>query len=272
MARRLLALLLRLARLAALAAAIAAGAVIVLRRPLEDALLYHPTRELEATPAAAGLPFSEVALTAEDGVSLHAWHVRAPDPRGLVLLFHGNGGNVGDRVVYAELFAREGLETLLLSYRGYGRSGGSPSEEGLYHDAAAARRWARDRGLPVVLFGESLGGAVAVESARREPPAGLVLQATFTSLAEMADRIVPFGGRLVSQRFASLEKIGQIAVPLLVVHGDRDELVPHEMGRRLFEAAAGPKGMLLVPGGGHNDLLDHAGAEIARRTRALVAP
>ena len=167
-------------------------------------------------------------------------------------------------------FAREGLDTLLFDYRGYGRSEGKPSEEGLYLDGEAAWRWAAERRQPVILYGESLGGAVAIELAVRHPPALLVAQSTFTSLREMAAATVPFGGLLARQRFSSLEKIRRVAAPVLIVHGDRDELVPYEMGRRLFEAAPGPKQLLTIPGAGHNDVLHRAGAQIAHRIRRLL--
>jgi fermentation-respiration switch protein FrsA (DUF1100 family) len=241
--------------------------LIALRRSLEDGLLYHPDREL---PVGPHLPFEDVSLVADDGVRLHGWHVRAPSPRALVVVCHGNAGNIAHRVAIAELFARAGLDTLLFDYRGFGRSEGRPSEEGLYRDGEAARLWAEGQGLPVVLYGESLGGAVAIELAVRRPPALLVAQSTFTSLPDMADRILPFGRLLVRQRFASLEKIRRLHAPLLVVHGDRDELIPYRMGKALFEAAPGPRELLAVAGAHHNDVFALAGAEIAQRIARLV--
>jgi fermentation-respiration switch protein FrsA (DUF1100 family) len=260
----------RAARIALAVVLLAGVMLIVFGRFLADRLLYHPDPDLWTTPAAAHLPFSDVALVTDDGVHLHGWHVRAPAGRALVVVCHGNAGNVADRVPMAELFARAGLDTLLFDYRGFGRSGGRPSEQGLYRDGEAARRWAEQQGLPVVLYGESLGGAVAVELAVRRPPALLVLQSTFTSLPEMAARLVPLGHLLARQRFASLEKIARLRAPLLVIHGDRDELVPYRMGQRLLAAAPGPKELLTVAGGHHNDLFARAGADIARRTAALA--
>jgi fermentation-respiration switch protein FrsA (DUF1100 family) len=238
---------------------------------LENAFVYHPDRRLGARPDAVGLPFDEVWLTAEDGVRLHAWHIRAAAPQALVVVCHGNAGNISHRLRLAEALAREGLDTLLFDYRGYGRSGGSPSEAGLYRDGEAARHWAEARGLPVVLYGESLGGAVAIELAVRRPAALLVVQSSFTSLPELAGRLMPLGNRLVRQRFASLEKIGRLAGRLLVVHGDRDELVPLDMGQRLFAAAPGPKELLTIAGAGHNDVVAQGGAELARRLRLALA-
>jgi fermentation-respiration switch protein FrsA (DUF1100 family) len=244
--------------------------VLAFGRWLERALVYHPDRVLQATPASGGLAFDDVWLSAEDGVRVHAWHVRTPSPRALVVVCHGNAGNISHRIALAEVLAREGLDTLLYDYRGFGRSEGGPWEEGLYRDGEAARRWAEGKGLPVVLYGESLGGAVAVELAVRRAPALLVVQSSFTSLPELAARLVPLGGLLARERFASIEKIRRLASPLLVVHGDRDELVPYVMGQQLFAAAPGPKEMLTVPGGGHNDLIERAGAEIAHRLRRIA--
>jgi fermentation-respiration switch protein FrsA (DUF1100 family) len=260
-------------RIAARAARIALVVVLIgtlLLMAFQDRLLYHPTAELWTTPASAGLPFTEVTLATDDGVRLHAWHVRAPAARALVVVCHGNAGNVADRVPMAEAFARAGLDTLLFDYRGYGRSAGRPSEEGLYHDGEAARRWAEQRGLPVVLYGESLGGAVAVDLASRHPPALLVVQSSFTSLPDLAARLIPFGNLLARSRFASLQKMPRVRATLLVVHGDRDELVPYAMGQRLLAAATGPRELLTVAGGHHNDMFERAGAEIARRIARLV--
>jgi pimeloyl-ACP methyl ester carboxylesterase len=163
---------------------------------IENALVYHPEQQLRAMPAEAHVPFDEVWLTSEDGVRLHAWHVHAAAARALVVVCHGNAGNISHRLRLADALAREGLDTLLFDYRGYGRSAGSPSEEGLYRDGEAARRWAEGKGLPVVLYGESLGGAVAVELAVRRAPALLVVQSSFTSLPALAARLLPLGAGL----------------------------------------------------------------------------
>ncbi len=245
--------------------------LVVFRKAIERYMVYVPERELWTTPAAARLAFDDVSLTAADGVRLHGWHVKVAAPRALVLMFHGNGGNVADRVPCAAAFAREGLDTLLLDYRGYGRSEGEPSENGLYLDADAAFKWAEAWRLPVIIYGESLGGAVAVETAVRYQAAAVVLQSTFTSLAEMASRVVPLGNLLISQRFASIDKVQHLTAPTLVIHGDSDELIPHSMGERLFERIRAPKTMLTIPGAGHNDVFDRSGAEIAHTTARLIS-
>jgi fermentation-respiration switch protein FrsA (DUF1100 family) len=246
--------------------------VLLVRRPLERLLVYAPSRVLSTTPAAFGLRYDDVTLETRDGIRLHAWHVRVGQPRGLVLYLHGNAGNIEDRLPSAAAFAREALDTLLLDYRGYGRSQGVPWEEGLYLDAEAAFAWAVRRTLPMVLYGESLGGAVAVELATRRSATALCLQSTFTSLADMADRVLPVLGRwLISQRFESARKLPSIRAPLLIIHGSADDLVPQAMGARLYQLAQGQREFLVVPQAGHNDLAAHAAPEIARRVASLLA-
>ena len=247
-----------------------AGLAIVVLRPLENRLLYFPERAMHGSPADAGMDFEDVRLVAADGVRIHAWHVRVAEARAIVIHFHGNAGNISERLPWATAFAANRMETLLVDYRGFGRSDGAPSEEGLYRDADAAYEWARPRGLPIVVYGESLGGAVAVDLAARHAVAGLVVQSSFTRLADMADRIFPFAGAIVSQKFDSLAKIGRVRRPVLVIHGDRDEIVPFEMGVRLHAAARTSGPLFVVSGAHHNDVVDRAAGEIGRRTAALL--
>jgi uncharacterized protein len=247
----------------------AQGVERVLIGALLGSFLYFPERELAATPAEAGLEFRDLEMVTEDGERLHAWWVEARDDRiGHVLLCHGNGGNIGDRVLHAELLTAVGFDVLMFDYRGYGRSTGKPDEEGTYRDARAAREALL--GQPgvdpdrVFYLGESLGGAVAVELASAYPPAGLLLLSAFTSVREMAKvhyKVLP--GPLVPDVYNNADRIGELHVPLLVIHGDRDDIVPVEQGRALYEAAPGPKQIRVVEGAGHNDILDRAGPALA---------
>jgi uncharacterized protein len=235
-------------------------------RLLLHSLLYFPVRAIAETPAAAGLDFRDLAIETEDGERLHGWWVPARSPPvGHVLLCHGNAGNVGDRVVHARSLSDAGLDVVLFDYRGYGRSSGRPSEEGTYRDARAALRalLAQPEVDPsrVLLLGESLGGAVALALALESPPAGLVLQSTFTNVREMARVHYPFIPQaVVPDAYPSLERIGELRAPLLVMHGDRDDIVPLAHGRALFDAAPEPKRMHVFEGLGHNDLVTLAGA------------
>jgi uncharacterized protein len=236
------------------------------RRALLHALLFFPERALHATPPT---PYEDVAVETEDGERLHGWWIPAAGRAlGHVLLLHGNAGNVGDRVLHADLLHRAGLDVLLVDYRGYGRSTGRASEEGTSRDARAAlaallAREDVDAGRVLVL-GESLGGAVAVELALEAPPAGLVLVSTFTSVRDMARRHYPFvPAAAVPDAYPSLRRIGDLRAPLLVLHGDRDDLVPLMHGEELFDAAPEPKRMHVLAGAGHNDLVTRAGEEWA---------
>ena len=239
-------------------------------RLLLNSLLYFPSRAIIETPDRAGLEYRDLGLEADDGERLHGWWIRArTDSLGQMLLCHGNAGNVGDRVVHAALLTATGFDVLLFDYRGYGRSTGQPSEEGTYRDARAALSCLLEQpGVdPARIFylGESLGGTVALDLALERPPAGLVLLSAFTGVRELGRLHYPFiPAALVPDAYPTLRRIHELHAPLLVLHGDRDDIVPLSQGRALFEAAPGPKRMHVFPGLGHNDLVPLAGAEFAR--------
>jgi uncharacterized protein len=243
-------------------------------RPLLNALLYLPSRTIVQTPAAAGLRFADVTFETDDGELLHGWWVSArAHAIGHVLLCHGNAGNVGDRLPHLALLSSAGFDILAFDYRGYGRSSGRPSEAGTARDARAARgallrQDGVDRGR-VLYLGESLGGAVALGLAVDRPPAGLILQSAFTSVRDMARLHYPFIPRgLVPDAYPSLELIRRLDLPLLVLHGARDRIVPVLHGEALFEAAPGPKRIEVFADAAHNDLIERAGA---RWVRAISA-
>jgi fermentation-respiration switch protein FrsA (DUF1100 family) len=236
------------------------------RRLVLNSQLFVPSREVLQTPAAAGLRFTDVALRTEDDERLHGWWIPASGRLiGHVLLCHGNGGNIGERIPHVALLSAAGFDVLAFDYRGYGRSSGRPGERGTYCDARAARdtllRQDGVDGARVLYLGESLGGAVALTLALDLPPAGLILQSTFTSVRAMARLHYPFLPRaLVPDAYPSLRLIRRLRAPLLVLHGDRDDIVPLEHGQALFDAAPGPKRIEVLPGAGHNDLFAHAGS------------
>ena len=241
----------------------------MLTRPLLDALLYFPARAIVRTPADAGLEYADVAIETADGECLHAWWVPAR-ARAIahVLLCHGNAGNVGDRVPHLELLSGAGFDVLAFDYRGYGRSTGRPGERGLQHDARAARaallcRPAVDPDR-IVYLGESLGGAVALGLALEHPPAGLILQSAFTSVRDLARLHYPLvPPPLVPDAYPSLRRISGLTAPLLLLHGDRDGIVPLMHGEALAEEAPGHKRMHVLAGVGHNDLIARSGNEWA---------
>jgi uncharacterized protein len=252
--------------------AIAAGLVLLAVWLGQRRLIYFPDRQVP-DPRALGLAdVEEARFSAEDGVRLHGWYAPArtaagATPRDLaVLVSHGNAGNVLHRAYLLGHLATAGLHVLVYDYRGYGASDDvAPSEPGLYADGRAALAWLRERtGLPasrIVLYGESLGAAVAVELAASAPYA-LVLEAPFTSLSDVAAIHYPWlpTSLLLSDRYDSADKIGARMAPLLVVHGARDGIVPVAQGRTLSERAGGPATLVVVEGAGHNDLWHDAAA------------
>lgn len=224
---------------------------------MENRFLYFPTRELAATPASYGLPSEDLTVEAEDGVALRGWWIHARGERAL-LFFHGNAGNVADRLDRAGILCtRLGLDVFLVDYRGYGGSQGSPSEEGLYRDARAIHGAATARGFrpeDIVVFGESLGSAVAIQLALDRPSGAVVLETPFLSLAAMAREHYPFVPTfLLRSRYDNAAKIPAVVPPKLFLVAERDEIVPPEHGRRLFEVAKEPKTLFVIPGAGHND-------------------
>lgn len=223
-------------------------------------LLYVPDRARPDLGNLAELGVREVKVTTADGLSLLSWYLPPRDGRPVVAYFHGNGGHIGYRAERLRGFARAGYGALMLEYRGYGGNPGTPTETGLYTDAAAALDFLVQEGFTpnrLVLYGESLGSGVAVALAVRREIAGLVLEAPFTSVAEAAQYHYPFvpASALVRDRFDSLSSIGMVKAPILVLHGERDGIVPVRFGRALFDAAPEPKQFWHAPEAGHGDLL-----------------
>jgi len=241
--------------------AVGYGALALYLFIMQPRLLYYPDmpgRELEATPAAIGLAYADVALQTSDGVRLHAWFIPVANPRATLLFCHGNAGNISHRLDSLRLLHSLGLQVLIFDYRGYGLSEGGPSEKGSYRDVDAAWHYLREvRGLPeagIIIFGRSLGAAVAADLASRTRPAAVILESAFTSVPDMAAELYPWlPVRLLSRyRYDNLGKVARIERPLLLVHSRQDEIIPIAHGERLFQHAREPKRFLELAGG-HND-------------------
>jgi len=233
---------------------------------LVDSLVYFPDRDQYGDPGDVGLSFTDLTIPTEDGERLHAWWIptRVMPPRGHVLFFHGNAGNVSHRLEHATALTAAGLDLLLLDYRGYGRSTGRPSEEGLHRDAQAARAALVAGGhvdpARLVYMGESLGGAVALRLALEAPPLACVLQSTFSSLRDVAREHYPAAlSALAGDAYPNRERIARLVVPVLILHGEMDEIVPLAHAQALFEAAPRRRRLRVVPGAGHNDLVQAMG-------------
>ncbi|HVY62643.1 MAG TPA: alpha/beta fold hydrolase [Planctomycetota bacterium] len=238
-------------------------AALLLLGGIGDRFVYWPMKYPLgdwSAPARIGLRVEERELRSSDGVKLSAWWAPRPGARAAVLFLHGNGGNLTHCARrLKELGERLDASVFAVDYRGYGKSAGSPSEAGLYRDAEAAyEELVGPLGVSpgrLIIYGHSLGTAVATELALRRPCAALALEAPFTAIPAMVKRAVPFldPKDLVSERYDTIDKIGRLTVPLLVIHGTADRTIPFEMGRAVFDAAPEPKTFLEVPGGGHVD-------------------
>jgi len=224
----------------------------------QSGLIFHPTRELVMTPGEAGMAFEDVALASADGAKLHAWWVpAAKESRGTVIFCHGNAGNISHRIDSIRIFRNLGLDTLIFDYRGYGKSAGSPSEAGIYADAEAAwkhvtetRKIGAER---VLIFGRSLGGAVAAHLAANHKPRAVILESAFSSVPDMGRELYPWLPRwLARYDFATAEYVTRVTSPLLSIHSPEDEIVPYALGRRVFDAATCEKTFLELSGG-HNE-------------------
>jgi len=241
--------------------------ILVLLRLFEPHLIYFPgqQRSLVAPPARLGLPIERVEISTDDGIRLVGWVIPAQsDSSGLWLLIcHGNAGNLSefDRPLHYAGLRQVGMSLLAFDYRGYGESDGAPSEQGLYRDADAAYRFLREiRGVPadrIVVFGHSLGSAVAIHLASRQPAAGLIVEGALTSATDRGGELYPYLPIrwIARSRFSSIDKVSGIAVPKLFLHAADDDVIPQAHGRRLFDAAQEPKTFVELQGG-HADAFD----------------
>lgn len=241
---------------------------VLLVRLLENKFVFFPLRYPDGVWEEAGAMRQDQYFRTEDDITLHGWYFAHPEPMATVLLLHGNAGNLSHRLDLITAFQKAvPAEVFIFDYRGYGRSEGKPSEEGIYRDARAAYshlvRSLQKEPRRIVIWGRSLGGAVAIDLAQKVPAAGLILESTFTSGRAMAKRM--FGAIPVwwfmSIRFDSMQKIAQVAIPKLFLHGTADEVIPFSMGRKLFERAPEPKTFIALEGASHNDTYIAGGAE-----------
>ncbi len=224
----------------------------------QGSLVFSPTKQIVSTPHELGLAYEAVTLHTRDGVELSAWFVGAENARSTVIVCHGNGGNISNRMALVRMFNGLSLNVLVFDYRGFGASSGKPSEKGTYRDAEAAWRYiVNDRGIPpdhIVVYGESLGGAVAAWLAEGHKPGALILQSCFNSIQKLAFgfyRFLPV--RLISRfNYNTAEYVAGVSCPILIVHSRMDEVVPFSQGQELYALAKEPKEFLEIEGG-HND-------------------
>lgn len=224
---------------------------------LEETTIFHPDSVINRTPESVGLAYEDVYMRTEDGVDIHGWFVKTPQAKNTVLFFHGNAGNIADRIEKAQLFVQMGLNVFMVDYRGYGKSSGKPAEGGLYKDALAAHTYLADRpdvdSRRLIVYGASLGGVVAIDLAAQRNVGALVIDSSFSSAADMARVIFPFvPSFLVRTKMDSMTKIKAVHVPKLFFHSRGDETVPFALGQKLYQAAVSPKEFVEIRGT-HND-------------------
>ncbi len=230
-------------------------------RYLERHSIYFPMREVTATPALLALPYEEIYFQTSDNKRLNGWFIPNDRSKFTVIFCHGNGGNIGHRLEKIQILHNLGADVFIFDYRGYGKSEGSPSEPGLYQDAAAAydyltktRKVSKDN---IILYGESLGGAVAIYLAQKVNAQALITEDVFTSVKDMAKIAYPLMPNFIlSTRFDSISKIKKVTCPKLFIHSIDDEIVPFYLGERLYNAATPPKKFLKIRGGHNTAFLD----------------
>lgn len=229
-------------------------------------LSHLPGRAIEISPADFGFDHTDVTLETSDGVRLHGWYVDATNARATVLFLHGNAGNISNRLDSIAIFNSLGLDVLIIDYRGYGQSEGSTSEQGTYRDAEAAWRYLTgERGIDpsrIVIFGRSLGGAIAAHLAATHEVGALIVESSFTSAADMAAKLYPFlpVRLLLRLEYPVIDYVASAKAPVFIVHGRDDEIIPFGMGQALFDAAREPKAFLELDG-------DHNTAFLSDRQR-----
>ncbi len=259
--------------LPSLAAVLGVGAGHVLRNRLEQRHTFLPGRYPSGvwSPQRYGLPAQDVWFFSDDGEELHGWWIPHARARGTILYCHGNSGSLGEQVAVLAQLRRLRAHLFAFDYRGYGRSSGSPDTDGVLRDARAAYdHLVGPLGQPageIVLFGHSLGGAIAIDCASSRPVAGLIVQSSFMDTKRMARDLYPRAPIhwIARRRFPSIDLVAGLEMPKLFVHGSEDGTVPVDHGRSLYEAAAEPKELLVVPRAGHNDVHRHGGFRYFRR-------
>ncbi len=258
----------------ALVAILAVAVTYFVSGYVEKRLLFHPVRKLQTKPQQIGLAFEEITLQATDGVNVHAWFIPHPQPLATVLFSHGNSGNISTRLPKLRVFHELRLSVLLYDYRGYGQSGGSPTEPGLYLDGQTAYDWLANQkkisGDRLIAYGESLGGAVSVHLAARNKLGAIILEGTFAKYEEVARHHYPLLWRFRRMKFETVRLVESLTLPTLVLHSSEDEIIPVDQGRQLFAAAKQPKAFVELHGN-HNGSFYDSGAVYEDGLRNFLA-
>ena len=228
----------------------------------QPGMLFYPYPELDASPSDWGLEYEDVELITSDNIQLHGWYLPAKETKQVVLFFHGNAGNISHRGASLEVIHGQGRNVLILDYRGYGKSEGEVSEQGFYLDAMAAWQYLTEqRGYQpedIILFGRSLGGAVATQLATKVQAKALILESTFSSVKDMAGMVMPLVSKLVYMRydFDTEAIISQVKSPVLVMHSPDDDVIPYSLGVKVYNAAKPPRYFYELHGSHNNGFIE----------------
>jgi alpha-beta hydrolase superfamily lysophospholipase len=237
------------------------GIPILVLTLLQSKLLYHPNTQHDFTPAQYNLPAEDIAFTSKDGTQLHGWWFPVANAKWTILFCHGNAGNISHRLWLAQMFAKQGWQSFFFDYRGYGKSHGSPTEQGTYDDAMAAWGVLRNtKHIPatqIIVYGKSMGGPIASYVAAHTQPAAIVVDSTFSSFQDVAKSHFPFLPIKWIARFSydTASYLQKRTAPLLVIHSPTDQVVPYQLGQKCFQKAAKPKQFLTIQGDHNNNLL-----------------
>ncbi|MCX7662018.1 MAG: alpha/beta hydrolase [Candidatus Omnitrophica bacterium] len=250
--------------------------IIIYLKYYEKRGIYFPIKEIAFTPKDSGLNYEDIYFTTSDNLKLNGWFIPAQNPCATLLYLHGNAGNISHRLELIQVFNQLNLNVFIIDYRGYGRSEGVPSEEGLYLDAEASYEYlVKTKNLPenkIIIFGKSIGANVAVDLAKKKKPLCLIIYGGFTSAYEMGKVIFPFLDIfrwLITIKFDAENKIKEIKIPKLIIHSIDDEIVPFRLGKKLFESANEPKDFLSLRGG-HNEAILSNKEEFIERIRSFL--
>jgi uncharacterized protein len=264
----------RLMRLAGLIALVFVTFMIVVGCSA-NRMVFQPWTNMEAGPAELKRPFEDIYFTAADGTRLNGWFYPA-NTNLVILLCHGNAGNLSHRLPLIDTLIKAGASVFAFDYRGYGRSAGKPTEKGVCLDAEAAWQWLTNRGFApdrIVALGESLGGGVVCELATRKPLRALILQSTFTSVPDVAAEMMPWlpVRLLLTTRFNNQEKLKQIRIPVLILHGRKDTIIPFRHAEKNFAAVPTRSKYFAELAGDHNDAIVISADEYQKAVSALLA-
>ncbi len=250
--------------------------VVAYLRYFEKKCIYYPTAGIERTPGDVGLRYEDVSFNVDDGPKLNGWFIPAEGARAVILYCHGNAGNISHRIEIIKILNSLKLDIFIFDYRGYGRSEGSPSEKGLYRDARAAYNYlvsredvARER---IVVYGESIGGNIAIDLASKVEVASLISESAFSSAYDMGKILFPYlpVGWLITIKYDAMSAIKDVSIPKLIMHSRDDEIVPFDLGEKLYKAALEPKEFYEMRGS-HNEAIYIATGEYKARIDAFLS-